>query len=136
MTTHLDDIRTFLGKVHTVATVKHIGEHSESVDKIADASFQKIKVFAGELIGSRFSLYTERHTVRIAETSEANLIVAFNNILIGIEKHNTRQAITGWVYASYPTLCYINFVNGMEAEKFRTNRWYRNIFIDVTWSTS
>lgn len=93
-------------------------------------------VYAGEPISSNFKFYTERYKVRIAETSEANLIVAFNNIIDGIEKHNNREAITGWVYASYPTLCSFEFMYGMEAEKFRTNRWYRNIYIDVVWSTS
>lgn len=122
--------------MHTLATVKHFGETSKEIDKIVDASFQRMLVYAGEPIGSNYKFYTERHKVRIAETSEANLIVAFNNIIDGIEKLNARQAITGWVYASYPTLCSIEFVNGMEAERARTNRWYRNIFIDVKWSTS
>ena len=136
MTTHLEDIRTFLGKVHTVATAKHVGEHGDVIDKIVDASFQRILVYTGEPISSNFKFYTERYKVGISETSEANLIVAFNNIIDGIEKHNNREAITGWVYASYPTLCSFEFVYGMEAEKARTDRWYINIFIDVVWSTS
>ena len=136
MTTHLEDIRTFLGKVHTAATAKHVGEHGTKIDSIVDATFQRILVFPGELIGHDL-FYTERYLVQLSETSEANLITAFNNIIDGIKKFNRRQAITSWVYASYPTMCHIRFANGKKAFKnFSTKRWYRDIFIDIEWSTS
>lgn len=122
--------------MHTVATVKHIGEHGNEIDKIVDASFQRMLVFAGVLIGQDINFYTERYLVQLSEINEANLITALNNIIIGIEKHNRRQAITGWTYASYPTLCHIRLAYGKEVEKSRTNRWYKDIYIDIEWSTS
>ena len=137
MTTNLEDVRTFLGKVHTAATAKHVGEHGTKIDTIVDATFQRILVFPGEIIGQDFNHYTERYLVQLSETSEANLIIALNKIIDGIEDFNTRQAIGGWVYASYPTLCSINFANGKQSFKnFSTKRWYKDIMLDFTWSTS
>ena len=137
MTTNLEDIRTFLGLVHTVATAKHVGEHGTVIDTIVDASFQRILVFPGILIGEDINFYIERYLVQLSETSEATLITALANIMIGINKHKKRQAIDGWVYASYPTLCHIKLANGKQSFKnFSTGRWYKDIYIDVDWSTS
>ena len=138
MTTSLDDIRTFLGKVHTVATVKHVGEHGTKIDAIVDASFQRILVFPDEPIGQvAEDFYWMRYLVQISETTEAALTTAFNNILIGIKKFNRREAITGWVYASYPKMCHMKFGFGKQSFKnFNTRRWYKDIFLDIEWSTS
>lgn len=135
--TNLDDIRTFLGKVHTAATAKHVGEHGTQIDSIVDATYQRILVFPGELLGTDESFYTERYLVQLSESSEANLTTALKNIIDGIIKLNKGQAITGWVYASYPTLCHIKLSNGKQSFKnFNTNRWYKDIYLDIEWSTS
>ena len=137
MTTHLEDIRTFLGKVHTVATVKHVGEHGTNLDSIVDATFQRILVFPGELIGTNGNFYIERYLVQLSETNETTLTTAINNIFDGIEKFNKRAAIAGWVYASYSTMCHIELANGKQSFKnFSTKRWYKDIMLDFTWSTS
>ena len=137
MTTNLEDIRTFLGKVHTAATVKHVGEHGTKIDSIVDASFQRILVFPGELIGIDEDFYIERYLVQLSETTEANLTTALKNIIDGIVKFNKRAAITSWTYATYPTLCHMRLANGKQSFKnFSTNRWYKDIYLDIEWSTS
>lgn len=133
----MEDIRTFLGKVHIAATAKHVGEHGTDLDSIVDATFQRILVFPGELIGYNGNFYIERYLVQLSETGEATLTTAINNIIIGIKKFNKRAAIGGWVYASYPTMCHIELANGKQSFKnFSTKRWYKDIMLDFTWSTS
>lgn len=96
----LDYIRTFLGKCHTMATVKHVGEHGPNIDSIVDASYQRILVHPGELIGYDGSFYTERYLVKLSESSEANLTNALNNIIDGINNLNRRVPI-GHYIATY-----------------------------------
>lgn len=126
-----------MGKVHTAATAKHVGEHGTKIDSIVDATFQRILVFPGILIGQDNNFYTERYLVQLSESSEANLTTALKNIIDGIIKFNKRAAITSWTYASYPTLCHMRLANGKQSFKnFSTSRWYKDIFIDIEWSTS
>ena len=137
-TTELDMIRTFLLKVHTAATTKHYPIEASELSGIVDATFQRMLVFPPELIGmTGDGFYTKRYTIEIEETSEANLMTAINNIIIGINKFNKRSVITGFTYASAPTMCQLKFVNSDQViAKSKNNNWKCNIKIDVEWSTT
>lgn len=129
----LDYIVTFLGKVHTAATVGQIETYG-NLGLIADT--QKMFVLPGELIGSDGDdFYWKRYKIQISETSEANLMTAINNIFIGIRKFNKRTAITA--YTRPATMCHIRFANSTKAYyNAKTKRWDVDIFIDIEWSTS
>lgn len=129
----LDYIVTFLGKVHTVATVGQIETYG-NIMLVADT--QKMFVLPGELIGSSFYSHTKRYKVQVSETSEANLTTALNNIIIGIWKLNTRQAITS--YTRPTTLMNIELASGSTKAFYnaKTKRWDMDIFLDIEWSTS
>ena len=137
-TTELDCVRTFLLKVHTAATTKHYPVEAGKLSNIVDATNQKMLVHPPELIGSDGDdFYWKRYKIEISETSEANLMTAINNIIIGIRKFNKRTAITGFTYASAPTMCHVKFArsNLIEA-KNRNDSWKCDLWIDVEWSTS
>lgn len=133
-TTQLDCLRTFLLKVHTVATTKHINEIS-SLENIVDASFQKMFINHPEMMGVNGNFYTKRYKIEIQETSEANLETSIDNILIGIDKFNKRTAITGFAYGSAPTMCHMKYVNSNEAEHNKSI-WKCEIWLDIKWSTN
>jgi len=137
-TTELDCVRTFLLKVHTAATTKHFPEEAGSLKNIVDATMQRMLVFPPELMGSDGEdFYWKRYKVQVSESSEANLMTALNNIIIGIKKFNKRTAITGFTYASCPTMCHIKLANSSPAEaKARNARWDCDIKLDVEWATS
>lgn len=128
----LDYIRTFLGKIHTAATVKQIQE-AGNLTYINDT--QRMLVLPGELIAVFFNWYIKRYKVQISETSEANLTTAINNIIIGIEKLNRRETITAYTRPS--TLIHCKLVNSNKAFFNATSqRWDCDIFLDFEWSTS
>ena len=92
---------------------------------------------AGELMGlDADDFYWKRYKVQISETSEANLITALNNIIIGIRKFNKRTAITGFTYASAATMCHIKLANSTLDDKNKNKRWACDISLDIEWSTS
>lgn len=134
-TTQMDCVRTWLSKIHTDATVNHADEIGD-IHKILDATNQKMFVNIPEPMGSDGDTsYWKRYKIEIHETSEANLNTAIDNILIGILKFKRRTAVTGFLYASAPTMHHVKYVNGDEAEKIR-GIWKCNIYIDVEWGTS
>lgn len=87
----LDYIRTFLGKVHTTATVKHWDE-ARQLSQINDTS--KILVKMGTIMHSTQYVTVKRFKLLLSETTEAALSTAHNNIAIGCDKLNRRIAIT------------------------------------------
>ncbi|GAG69810.1 unnamed protein product [marine sediment metagenome] len=72
--TDLDDICTFLEKVHTVATAEHWPDVG-NVDDIIDETYQKIFVNTPEIIGTNGSFITKRYKVEISETGEATNLI-------------------------------------------------------------
>jgi len=128
----LDHVRTFLGKVHTAATVKHIEEAGDII-KIVDATFQRMLVYPPEIIGIYSTRVEKRYLVKVSETSEANLTTAINNIQIGIEKANRRETITAWTKPA--SWCYIKFINSNKAfYNFKNKRYELDIYLDIEWS--
>lgn len=136
-TTELDCVRTFLLKVHTVATTKHAPVEASQISHVLDASSQRMLVHPPELMSVDGDFYWKRYRIELEEVAEAGLMTAINNIIIGIRKFNKRTAISEFVYASAPTMCNIKYVNSGEV-KVRTKRsiWKCEIWIDVRWSTS
>jgi len=129
----LDYIVTFLGKIHTTATVGQIETYG-NIMLINDT--QKMFVLPGELIGSDGDdFYWKRYKVQISETSEANLMTALNNIFIGIRKFNKRTTITAYTRPS--TMCHMKFANSTKTfYNVKTKRWDIDIWLDIEWSTS
>ena len=133
-TTEMDMIRTFLLKVHTVATTKHYTEE-RIIKKIADT--QKMLVLPGELLSVDGNFYWKRYKVQISEVNEAGLMTAIKNIIIGIVKFNKRIAIAGFTYASASTMCHMKFVySNKNYEDSVSKRWATDIYIDIEWSSS
>jgi hypothetical protein len=130
--TELEHIRTFLGKVHTAATVKHENEIGKE-SKILDT--QRIFVETGELINVEQQFYIKRYKITLSETSEANLMTALNNIVIGLDKLNTRQTISE--YTKPAILCngYVAYGNKAHVTK-NNNRWRMEVFLDFRWSVA
>ena len=136
-TTELDCVRTFLMKVHTVATTKHYPVEASKLSGITDASFQRMLVHPPELMSVDVDFYWKRYKIEIEEVTEAGLMTAINNIIIGIRKFSRRAAIAGWVYASASTMCHIKYANSdLVKAKSKSGNWKCNIWIDVQWSTS
>ncbi|MFX1371335.1 MAG: hypothetical protein ACFFCE_05700 [Promethearchaeota archaeon] len=131
----LDYIRTFLGKVHTSATVKHISE-SKSIysDKYGAGKTHRMLVEPGEVLSADNYRYVKRYKIKLSETNEANLMSAFNNILEGILKFNRRETITDYTRPS--VMNYIKLAYSNKAYEQDDGRWYEDIFLDITWSTS
>jgi len=127
----LDYIRTFLGKVHTVATVKHVGEIGR-LREIADT--QRILVNQGELMSiDSFHLISKRYKLEIEETSEANLTIALNNILEGIKKFNYRETITDYTRETSMNNLILWNQSSLISKKLGT-QWKINIDLIVQWS--
>ena len=74
----LDYLRTFLTYACLNSTVKHFSE-VKKISAINDT--RRILVFPGELISVDGKFYTKRYKIKISETSEANLMETFNNII-------------------------------------------------------
>jgi hypothetical protein len=128
----LDHVRTFLGKIHTAATVKQI-EEAGNLMLINDT--QRMLVLPPEIVGINAGRIKKRYQVKVSETTEANLTTALNNIQIGCDKANRRQTITAWTKPS--AWCYVEFVNSNKAFcNIRTKRYDVDIYLDITWSTS
>ena len=136
-TTELDCVRTFLLAVHTVATTKHKPVEVSKISDILDASSQRMAVNPPELMSVDGDFYWKRYMIEIEEVGEAGLMTAINNIIIGIRKFNRRAAITGFTYASAPTMCHMKYVNSSEPEIYtKRSVWKCEVWIDVQWSTS
>lgn len=131
----LDYIRTFLGLVHTAATVKHYPMEAGKVDLISDATYEKILVHPGEIIGQDLTHITKRYPIEILESSEANLSTALENIEIGCEKANSWQTITSWTRPSKWCSVYIGksepakIISGSGIAKIK-------IYLEVEWSVN
>ena len=136
-TTELDCVRTFLLKVHTVATTEHAPVEASKLSDVLDATSQRMLVHPPELMSVDGSFYIKRYRVEIEEVAEAGLMTAINNIIIGIRKFNRRAAITDFVYASASTMCHMKYVNSGEPEVYtKRSVWKCEVWIDVQWSTS
>ncbi len=130
-------VRTFLLKVHTVSTTKHAPVEASKLSGIVDASFQRMLVNPPELMKVDGDFYWKRYKIEIEESSEANLMTAIDNIIIGINKFNKRAAITGFTYASATTMCTIKYAYSDQVEAIsKSSTWKCNIWFDVRWSTS
>ena len=136
-TTQLDCVRTFLLKIHTVATTKHFPAEAGKISDIVDVTFQRMLVHPPELMSVDGDFYWKRYKIEIEETSEANLMAAINNIIIGIRKFNKRTTITGFTYASAPTMCHMKLANStLVKAKSKSGNWKCEVWLDVEWSTS
>jgi hypothetical protein len=129
--THLDYIRTFLGKVHTVATVKHFVEQ-RSLEEINDTS--RMLIYPGEILGSYSNVVQERYVVKLYEESEALLITAINNIITGCWKLNSRQAITSYTRPAAFIYCEFKFSNKVFVNA--ENYFWTDVTIDCKFTTS
>jgi len=135
----LDYIRTFLGAVHTEATVKHFDEEN-NISLIADT--RSMLVFPPEMLGSDGDdFYWKRYMVSILEESEIKMIDAINLIIIGIKEFNRRTAIDGFTRPA--TMCHIKFAYSSPAWSYTATgtatlgkEWACNIWIDIQWSTT
>lgn len=126
----LDYIRTFLMKVHTATTAKHL-EEAGNLMLINDT--QRMLVFPPEALGMSETRITKRYLVKISESSEANLTTALNNIQLGCLKANRRETITAWTRPS--TWCYVTIANSTKAFlNIKTKRYDIDLFLDIEWS--
>jgi len=132
-TTELDYIRTFISKVCTSNTVKHIVENGNDINNILGK--QKILIKHGELLETFSNRYLKRFPILINEPSEVLLITTLNNLIDGIQKLQKRQTISGYTKPS--TLVYIKFVTSNRGSiNFKTKRWNIQVFLDVEFTTS
>lgn len=133
MANEMANISDFLGKVHTTATVKTYSE-VKNISLINDTD--RMLIYPGEIIGKPYAnRYLKRFLVKISQTSEANMMIALNNIQIGIIKLNTRQAIGSYTKPS--TLVGMELFGSKKAfENPQTKRWDIDIWLDVEWTTS
>lgn len=135
MATELDYIRTFISKVCTLSTVKHIVENGENISNIDDASFQRILVKQGELMSTSSNRYLKRFKVLISQPSELLLMGEINNLIDGIQKFQKRLAITDYSYVS--TFTWIELVSCNEGKiNFKTGRWDNQLILDAKFTTS
>ncbi len=95
----LDYLRTFLTYVCPDCTVKHYSE-IRKISAINDT--RRILVFPGELISVDGKFYTKRYKIKISETSEANLMETFNNLIDGFIDVRTGPNI-GYTNISWTT---------------------------------
>jgi len=136
-TTELNCIRTFLDAVHTVATFNHAPVEASQISHVLDASSQRGLIHPPELMSVDGDFYRKRYKIEIQEVTEAGLMTAIDNIIIGIRKFNKRTAISNFTYASAPTMCHMKYVNSGEVEVItKRSIWKCEIWIDVEWSTS
>jgi len=131
-----DNLATDIVALYTGATTKHFPEEAGILKNIADT--QRMLVFPPELMGSDGEdFYWKRYKVQVSESSEANLMTALNNIIIGIKKFNKRTTITGFTYASCTTMCHMKLGRSGPVEaKAKNARWDCDVWLDVEWSTS
>ena len=126
----LDYIATFLGKIHTAATVKHIDETGK-ITNIADT--QKMLLYPPEILGAYSTRMMKQYQITIIETSEANLTTALNNIQAGILKCNRRETITDFTKPS--TWCYCELARSNKAFfNKKTSKWSQDVYLNVEWS--
>jgi hypothetical protein len=131
--THLDYIRTFLGKVHTTATVKHYVEQRKIGEgDIIDTS--SMLVYPGELVNVHSNTILLRYKVTLFEQSEALMIAAINDIITGCWKLNTRQAITSYTRPA----AFIHAEVALSNKPFVTklNYFWCDISLDCKFTTS
>ncbi|MCP4550880.1 MAG: hypothetical protein GY834_02315 [Bacteroidetes bacterium] len=128
----LDYIRTFLLRIHTVTTPKHITE-ARAIKLINDTS--KMIVGAPEIMGTYLDIITKRYKVDVYEASEPLLMTAINNIVDGINKLNIREDITSFTRPGI--LLNGRFISGTIAkESGRTKVWKQQITLEFEWCTS
>ncbi len=133
--TELDYIRTFISKVCTASTVKHIVEHGDNVHNISDDGKQQILVKQGELLETYSNVYVKRFKVLLSQPSETLLITTLNNLIDGINKLNKRLAITSYTKPS--VLIHIELISCNEGKFiFKTKRWNNQLILDVKFTTS
>lgn len=136
MAAELDEIVTFLTCAHTTASVKDISD-VRNINRIVDASGERMLVFPGEELGGNENFYTSRYKVKLSENSEVDLMNMKHDIRETCTKHSKRQTIADWTYASHPRVCSIQLINSNKAyEDGKTKRWNQDIFLDVEWSTT
>jgi len=133
--TQLDDVRTFLLRVCTASTPKHVVEHGNNVHTIIDVTKQKLLVKQGELIGTDNNVYTKRYKILSSQPTEALLTTTINNLIDGINKLNLRQAIASYTRPS--TLIWMELVSVNEGKvNFKNSNWDNQIILDVSYTTS
>jgi len=133
--TELDYIRTFIGAVCTLSTVKHVVENGKDISNIIDASFQRILVKQGELMNTSSNRYLKRFKILISQPSEVLLMGEINNLIDGIQKFQKRVGIDGYDYVS--TFTWIELISCNEGKiNFKTSRWDNQIIIDAKFTTS
>ena len=117
---------------YTGATAKQFSE-VKNIAQIDD--LHRMLVYPPELLGSDGDdFYWKRYKIVISETDEANMMIALNNIILGIKKFDKRT-ITN--YTRPTTMCHMKLVNSNAAfEDPTSKRWDCLIYIDVEWSTS
>lgn len=123
-------LATFLGKCHTTATVEtFITRRNINFNNDTEAML----IYPGELISTSNNLYVMRYQVSLKEASEAGLTGMINDIITNINKLNKRLTVTG--YTRETTLVHIEFGYGNKGFINKVGKYYRDIFLDVTWST-
>lgn len=128
----MDYLRTFLGYIHTTATVKHYTE-LRNLNAIQDTS--RMLIYPPEMTGAT-PFYTEKlFKVTLVEATEALMMAAINNIIIGCWKLNTRQAITS--YTRPATFIQCKVVSSNQAyENGQTKYWFQDIKLKCKFTTS
>jgi len=130
--THLEFIRTFLGYVHTTATVKHYGEQRKIGEgDIIDTS--SMLVYPGELIGTYSNVTNSRFKVTVYEQSEALMMAALNNIINGCQKLNTRQPIASYTRPAAFIWAEVKFTNKPFVTK--NNHFWCDVTLDCKFTT-
>lgn len=133
--TELDFIRTFIGAVCTLSTVKHILEHGNNVHSIGDASYQNILVKKGELMSTSSNRYLMRFKVLFSQPSETLMIGEIRNLIDGIQKFQKRVTIDGYTYES--TFTWIELVSSNEGKhEFKSGLFDKMLIIDCKFTTS
>ena len=133
--TELDYLRTFISKVCTLSTVKHVVENGADINQIVDASKQRILVKQGEEILSISNRYIKRFKILISQPTEVLMMDTIRNLIDCIKDHNLRLAFGSYTYE--PTLVFIEFISGnVGSINYKTSRWDNQIILDVTFLTS
>lgn len=114
----LDYLRTFLGKVHTTATVKHYGEVGNIDDEQGyAAATSRILIFPPETLSCILNEFTKIFKVKLAETNEANINTALRNIATGCYKLNRGITITEYTRPANFMRCRIASTNNLYMNK-------------------
>ena len=122
---------TFLTACHSTATVEtYITRRNINFNNDTEAML----IWPGELLSTSNNFYIMRYQVSLKESSEAGLTGMINDIITNINKFNKRLAIGG--YTKEATLVHIEFAYSKRGFINKVGKYYRDIFLDVTWSTA